>query len=142
MVFRIPGGTVGETTVMVSEMPSSGRGTQMTTKTSASSRDPTCPGARRRRRATAAAVAVALLLVIPAAVAAQSQGPSVTVRAARNRKDVRLATQVVAGTIEKISTWNHDHSRIYTRVTMRVELCYRSGWRQMQCSVSRAAPSE
>lgn len=33
-----------------------------------------------------------------------------------------LATQVVAGTIEKMeSTWNHDHSRIYTRVTMRVE---------------------
>lgn len=33
-----------------------------------------------------------------------------------------LATQVVAGAIEKMeSTWNHDHSRIYTRVTMRVE---------------------
>ena len=33
-----------------------------------------------------------------------------------------LATQVVAGTIERMeSTWNHDHSRIYTRVTMRVE---------------------
>ena len=33
-----------------------------------------------------------------------------------------LATQVVAGSIEKMeSTWNHDHSRIYTRVTMRVE---------------------
>jgi hypothetical protein len=33
-----------------------------------------------------------------------------------------LATQVVAGTIERMeSAWNNDHTRIYTRVTMRVE---------------------
>ncbi len=94
----------------------------MTTKTSASLPGTDLPRGAAQRRATAAAVAVALF-VIPAAVAAQSQGPIPSPFAPLGiAKMSELATQVVAGTIEKMeSTWNHDHSRIYTRVTMRVE---------------------
>ena len=94
----------------------------MTTNTSASFPEPNTPAGAAQRRATAAAVMLAVL-VIPAAVAAQSQGPIPSPFAPLGiAKMSDLATQVVAGAIEKMeSTWNHDHSRIYTRVTMRVE---------------------
>ncbi len=69
-----------------------------------------------------AATLVALLLV-PTGVTAQRREPIPSPFAPLGiQKMSELATQVVAGTIEKMeSTWNHDHSRIYTRVTMRVE---------------------
>ena len=67
-------------------------------------------------------VLVALLL-LPAGLSAQGRQPIPSPFAPLGiQKMSELATQVVAGTIEKMeSTWNHDHSRIYTRVTMRVE---------------------
>ena len=94
----------------------------MTTHPSTASPEPNTPAGAARRRAAAAAVVVALL-VIPAAVAAQRQGPIPSPFAPLGiAKMSELATQVVAGAIEKMeSTWNHDHSRIYTRVTMRIE---------------------
>lgn len=67
--------------------------------------------------------ALALLSVLPANLAAQRREPIPSPFAPLGIERMsELATQVVAGTIEKMeSTWNHDHSRIYTRVTMRVE---------------------
>lgn len=75
-----------------------------------------------RRRATAAVATVALL-VVPTVLAARQREPIPSPFAPLGiAKMSELATQVVAGAIEKMeSTWNHDHSRIYTRVTMRVE---------------------
>lgn len=69
------------------------------------------------------AVAVAALLVAPNVLAAQRQAPIPSPFAPLGLERMsELATQVVAGTIEKMeSTWNYDHSRIYTRVTMQVE---------------------
>ncbi len=94
----------------------------MTTHPSRSSPGPNTPAGAVRRRAVATAV-VLTMLVIPAAVAAQRQGPIPSPFAPLGiAKMSELATQVVAGAIEKMeSTWNHDHSRIYTRVTMRVD---------------------
>ena len=94
----------------------------MTTQPSTSSPELDAPRGTVRLRATAAA-AVLTMLVTPAALAAQRQGPIPSPFAPLGiAKMSELATQVVAGTIEKMeSTWNHDHSRIYTRVTMRVE---------------------
>ena len=71
----------------------------------------------------AAGSALLALLVFPAALAAQRSEPIPSPFAPLGIERMsELATQVVAGTIEKMeSTWNHDHSRIYTRVTMRVE---------------------
>ena len=94
----------------------------MITHPSTSFPEPNTPGDAARRRATAAAVVVAVL-VIPAAAAAQRQGSIPSPFAPLGiAKMSELATQVVAGAIEKMeSTWNHDHSRIYTRVTMQVE---------------------
>ena len=94
----------------------------MTTHPSTSSPELDAPRGAVGPGATAAAV-VLTMLVIPAAVAAQRQGlipsPFAPLGIA---KMAELATQVVAGTIEKMEgTWNHDHSRIYTRVTMQVE---------------------
>ena len=69
------------------------------------------------------ALAVTALLVAPTVFAAQRREPIPSPFAPLGiARMSELATQVVAGTIEKMeSTWNHDHSRIYTRVTMRVE---------------------
>ncbi len=69
------------------------------------------------------ALAVTALLVAPTVLAAQRHEPIPSPFAPLGiQKMSELATQVVAGTIERMeSTWNHDHSRIYTRVTMRVE---------------------
>ena len=69
------------------------------------------------------ALALAALLVVPNVVAAQRQAPIPSPFAPLGIERMsELATQVVAGTIERMeSTWNHDHSRIYTRVTMHVE---------------------
>ena len=94
----------------------------MTTQPSTSSPELDAPRGAVGPGATAAAV-VLTMLVIPAAAAAQSQGPIPSPFAPLGiAKMSELATQVVAGTIEKMeSTWNHDHSRIYTRVTMQVE---------------------
>ena len=99
----------------------------MTTYPSISSPGRNTPASARpprpaRRDTTAAAVVVALL-VVPAGLAAQRQGPIPSPFAPLGIERMsELATQVVAGAIEKMeSTWNHDHSRIYTRVTMRVE---------------------
>ena len=94
----------------------------MTTQPSTSSPELDAPRGAVGARATAAA-AVLTMLVTPAALAAQRQGPIPSPFAPLGiAKMSELATQVVAGTIEKMeSTWNHDHSRIYTRVTMRVE---------------------
>lgn len=80
---------------------------------------------RRPERASlrgTAATLVALLLV-PAGLAAQHRESIPSPFAPLGiQKMSELATQVVAGTIERMeSTWNHDHSRIYTRVTMQVE---------------------
>ena len=74
-----------------------------------------------RRLGTAAAL-VAVFLV-PTGLSAQRREPIPSPFAPLGiQRMSELATQVVAGTIEKMeSTWNHDHSRIYTRVTMRVE---------------------
>ena len=70
-----------------------------------------------------AVAALALLSVLPVDLAAQHREPIPSPFAPLGiARMSELATQVVAGTIEKMeSTWNHDHSRIYTRVTMRVE---------------------
>ena len=70
-----------------------------------------------------AGAALALLSALPANLAAQRREPLPSPFAPLGIERMsELATQVVAGTIEKMeSTWNHDHSRIYTRVTMRVE---------------------
>ena len=94
----------------------------MTTQPSTSSPELDAPRGAVGHRATAAA-AVLTMLVIPTAFAVQRQGPIPSPFAPLGiAKMSELATQVVAGTIEKMeSTWNHDHSRIYTRVTMRVE---------------------
>ncbi len=94
----------------------------MTTQPSTSSSELDAPRGAVGHRATAAA-AVLTMLVIPTAFAVQRQGPIPSPFAPLGiAKMSELATQVVAGTIEKMeSTWNHDHSRIYTRVTMRVE---------------------
>ena len=69
------------------------------------------------------ALAVAALLVAPTVLAAQRHEPIPSPFAPLGiQKMSELATQVAAGTIERMeSTWNHDRSRIYTRVTMRVE---------------------
>lgn len=70
-----------------------------------------------------AGAALALLSLLPADLAAQRREPIPSPFAPLGIERMsELATQVVAGTIERMeSTWNHDHSRIYTRVTMRVE---------------------
>ena len=72
---------------------------------------------------SAAAGAMAALLLLPPGLATQRREPIPSPFAPLGiARMSELATQVVAGTIEKMeSTWNHDHSRIYTRVTMRVE---------------------
>ncbi len=74
-------------------------------------------------RQTGPVIALAALLAIPSVLAAQRPAPIPSPFAPLGLERMsELATQVVAGTIEKMeSTWNHDHSRIYTRVTMRVE---------------------
>lgn len=80
--------------------------------------------AERRLAGWGGAVAVITLLsILPADLAAQRREPIPSPFAPLGVERMsQLATQVVAGTIEKMeSTWNHDHSRIYTRVTMRVE---------------------
>ena len=79
------------------------------------------PGTVRPRATATAAVLTALVTLT--AGGAESQGPIPSPFAPLGiAKLSELATQVVAGTIEAMeSTWNHDHSRIYTRVTMRVE---------------------
>ena len=83
--------------------------------------------ATERRSSTApwgaVGAALALLSVLPADLAAQRREPIPSPFAPLGIERMsELATQVVAGTIERMeSTWNHDHSRIYTRVTMRVE---------------------
>jgi len=85
------------------------------------------PSAGRRRSEAAllpgTAAALVALLLVPAGLAAQRREPIPSPFAPLGiQRMSELATQVVAGTIEKMeSTWNHDHSRIYTRVTMRVE---------------------
>ena len=63
------------------------------------------------------------MFLIPTDLAAQRREPIPSPFAPLGIERMsELATQVVAGRIEKMeSTWNHDHSRIYTRVTMRVE---------------------
>ncbi len=68
-------------------------------------------------------LALAALLFLPTSLAAQRREPIPSPFAPLGiAKMSELATQVVAGTIERMeSTWNHDHSRIYTRVTMSVE---------------------
>lgn len=80
---------------------------------------------RRPERAPLVGTAATLvaLLLAPAGLAAQHREPIPSPFAPLGiQKMSELATQVVAGTIEKMeSTWNHDHSRIYTRVTMQVE---------------------
>ena len=99
----------------------------MTTNTSCGRPDPDLPSASRRAgaagRGIRAAAALIALLVFPVSLAAQRQEPIPSPFAPLGiAKMSELATQVVAGAIEKMeSTWNHDHSRIYTRVTMRVE---------------------
>ena len=88
----------------------------------ASTAQPGTPAGPARSKATVGAVLVATL-AMPVALAAQGREsmPSPFAPLGIQRMS-ELATQVVAGTIEKMeSTWNHDHSRIYTRVTMRVE---------------------
>lgn len=70
-----------------------------------------------------AGAALALACLFPADLTAQRREPlpSPFVPLGIERMS-ELATQVVAGTIEAMeSTWNLDHSRIHTRVTMRVE---------------------
>ena len=70
-----------------------------------------------------AGAALAAIFILPAEPAAQRREPVPSPFAPLGiARMSELATQVVAGTVEKMeSTWNHDHSRIYTRVTMRVE---------------------
>lgn len=85
------------------------------------------PCARRRRSEAALRLGTAAVLLtvflVPTGLAAQRREPIPSPFAPLGIERMsELATQVVAGTIEKMeSTWNHDHSRIYTRVTMRVE---------------------
>jgi len=69
------------------------------------------------------AAALVAVFLVPTDLAAQRREPIPSPFAPLGIQRIsELATQVVAGTIEKMeSTWNHDHSRIYTRVTMRVE---------------------
>ena len=99
----------------------------MTTNTSCGRPDPDLPSASRPAgaagRGIRAAAALIALLVFPVSLAAQRQEPIPSPFAPLGiAKMSELATQVVAGAIEKMEgTWNHDHSRIYTRVTMRVE---------------------
>ena len=87
----------------------------------------TNPSAWRRRseaaRRLGTATALVTVVLVPTHLAAQRREPIPSPFAPLGiQKMSELATQVVAGTIEKMeSTWNHDHSRIYTRVTMRVE---------------------
>lgn len=57
----------------------------------------------------------------PAEVTAGQRDPRPFARFELDRLS-EFATQVVAGVVEETeSTWNHDRSRIYTRVTLRVE---------------------
>ncbi len=85
------------------------------------------PSAWRRRSEAAlllgTAAALVVVLLVPSDLAAQRRESIPSPFAPLGiQKMSELATQVVAGTIEKMeSTWNHDRSRIYTRVTMRVE---------------------
>ncbi len=88
----------------------------------------TNPSSWWRRRSEAArrlgtAAALVTVFLFPTDLAAQRREPIPSPFAPLGiQKMSELATQVVAGTIEKMeSTWNHDHSRIYTRVTMQVE---------------------
>jgi len=87
----------------------------------------TTPPARSRQpEKTLLLGTVAALVAVflsPADLAAQRREPIPSPFAPLGiQRMSELATQVVAGTIERMeSTWNHDHSRIYTRVTMRVE---------------------
>ena len=87
----------------------------------------TTPPARSRQPEKTLLVGTVAALVavflIPADLAAQRPEPIPSPFAPLGiQRMSELATQVVAGTIERMeSTWNHDHSRIYTRVTMRVE---------------------
>jgi len=87
----------------------------------------TNPSASSRRSGAAlllgTVAALVALFLVPAGLAAQQREPIPSPFAPLGiQKMSELATQVVAGTIERMeSTWNHDHSRIYTRVTMRVE---------------------
>lgn len=80
---------------------------------------------RQAQRTSLLATAAALVAVflVPTDLLAQRREPIPSPFAPLGiQRMSELATQVVAGTIEKMeSTWNHDHSRIYTRVTMRVE---------------------
>lgn len=87
----------------------------------------TNPSASSHRSGVALLLGTAAALVapflVPAGLAAQRREPIPSPFAPLGiQRMSELATQVVAGSIEKMeSTWNHDHSRIYTRVTMRVE---------------------
>ncbi|MDE2661228.1 MAG: hypothetical protein OXI45_13570 [Acidobacteriota bacterium] len=86
----------------------------------------TPPARSRQREKTLLLGTVAALVAVflsPADLAAQRREPIPSPFAPLGiQRMSELATQVVAGTIERMeSTWNHDHSRIYTRVTMRVE---------------------
>jgi len=87
----------------------------------------TNPSAWRRRseaaRRLGTAAALVTVVLVPMHLAAQRREPIPSPFAPLGiQRMSELATQVVAGSIEKMeSTWNHDHSRIYTRVTMRVE---------------------
>ena len=94
----------------------------MTAHPSTTSPERATPAGMARIR-TPLTVALATLLIVPTVLAAQRQAVIPSPFAPLGiQKMSELATQVVAGTIEKMeSTWNHDHSRIYTRVTMRVE---------------------
>ena len=78
--------------------------------------------ARPRFRPVAGSALIVLFLV-SAGASAQRREPIPSPFAPLGiQRMSELATQVVAGTIGKMeSTWNHDHSRIYTRVTMHVE---------------------
>ena len=80
------------------------------------------PTARPRSRPVVGSALIVLFL-LSAGASAQRREPIPSPFAPLGiQRMSELATQVVAGTIEKMeSTWNHDHSRIYTRVTMRVE---------------------
>lgn len=79
----------------------------------------------RVSRRTALRVGAALAAALSAAVGgpAQERGPVVSPFAPLGLPRMsELATQVVAGTVERMEgTWNHDRSRIQTRITLRVE---------------------
>ena len=80
------------------------------------------PGTMSFRRLRLVALGVSFCALVPASSAqAEQRGTSLFAPLGLNRM-AELATQVVAGTIEEMEgTWNADHSRIHTRITLRVE---------------------